>query len=76
MELWSEGFDGSYRLWVSIAWHCYAVFFSTDINSRRIRIDHGQPLQINTFIGFALFPAHKFFLVKKWGRLGPGAESV
>jgi len=60
MELWSEGSEGSYGLWVSIARHCYNVHFSADINSRSIGMDEWQPLQINTFIGFVLFPAHKF----------------
>jgi hypothetical protein len=76
MEIWSEGSEGAYGLRVSIARHCYDVHFSTNINSRSIGIDDWQHLQTNTFIGFALFPAHKLFLVKKWGRLGPAAESV
>jgi hypothetical protein len=38
MEFWRKGLQGSYRLGVSIARHRYEVFFSTDIDSRRIRM--------------------------------------
>ena len=64
MKVWSKGLESSYRFWVSIARHCYEVFFSTDVNSGRIWIDDGQNLQINTFIGFILFSAHGLLLVK------------
>ena len=62
MEFWRKGLEGSYRLRVSIARHGYHVFFSTHINSRRIRIDDRQQLQINASvcIGFAFFPAHSY----------------
>ena len=56
--------EGSYRLWVSIEGHGYEMFFGTDVDSRCIWMDNGEPLQINTFIGFILFSAHSYFLVK------------
>jgi hypothetical protein len=60
MEFWCKGLEGSYWLGVSIAWHGYEVFFSTNINSCRIGIDERQRLEINASasIGFALFPVH------------------
>jgi hypothetical protein len=75
VKIWSKGWEGSNRLWISIARDRYDVFFGTDVNSRRIGMDDGSDLQINTFIGVFLFPAHSLLLVK-WGRLGPVADLV
>ena len=60
MEFWCKSLEGAYWLRVSIAWHRYEVFFSTNINSCRIGIDDRQRLEISTFapIGFALFSVH------------------
>jgi hypothetical protein len=41
MKLWSKGLEGPDRLWVSIAGHCYDMFFCTDVDSRRIWMDNG-----------------------------------
>lgn len=32
MKVWSKGLEGPDRLWVSIAGHCYDVFFSLNFD--------------------------------------------
>jgi hypothetical protein len=42
MKLWSKGLEGPDGLWVSITGHRYEVFFSADVDSRRMWMDNGQ----------------------------------
>ena len=47
MKVWRKGLEGSYWLGISIRGHRYEMFFGTDINPRRIRVDERQALQMN-----------------------------
>jgi hypothetical protein len=48
VKVWRKGLEGPYRLEISIREHRYDMFFSTDINSGRVRVDQRQALQMNS----------------------------
>jgi hypothetical protein len=60
MNVWRKGLEGSYWLGISIREHRYDMFFGTDINSGRVRVDEREALQMNSFIGFVFLFAHSF----------------
>ena len=76
MEFWRKGLKGAYRLGVPIAGYGDDMFFGSDINSGRIRVDQRQASERGSFTGFIYFMRIAYDCFNKWGGLTPAAETV